>query len=170
MNSTTSDANISVAGALAQRFTKAYGIANPARARSVQAVDTGLVQPAEDGQHDQNTGRVESAQRAALAWLILLDAEDYSALWAQCSEKFRDRVNRQAWEKVMQSWRAPFGVAQARKLQAAKLTRTIPAAPLGEYLLLQYQTQFAHAASSMETVTLAKGQDGAWRVSAYYFR
>jgi hypothetical protein len=136
----------------------------------VHALETVLMRPTADCPQNQQAGRVEAAQLAALAWLAHVDSGDLWAVWTHCSGLFRDTIDRSAWEKTLQTWRAPLGSTCARTLHAAKLTRSIPAAPLGEYVLLQFKTQFACSASAVETVTLLKDQDNTWRVSGYYFK
>jgi hypothetical protein len=47
---------------------------------------------------------------------------------------------------------------------------TMPGAPDGEYVVIQYQTTFEHKNSAVETVTPMLDNDGQWRVSGYYIR
>ena len=116
------------------------------------------------------SSNVGQAQAVALQWLALLDTGAIASSWEQCAGLFRDAVDLPAWEKSMHTLRAPLGVVTARTFQSAKFTSTRPGAPDGEYVIAQYQTEFACKASTTETVTLRKEPDGNWRVSAYYFK
>jgi hypothetical protein len=44
----------------------------------------------------------------------------------------------------------------------------LPGAPEGEYVVIQYETQFEHKAGAIETVTPLREKDGSWRVSGYF--
>jgi hypothetical protein len=43
-------------------------------------------------------------------------------------------------------------------------------APDGEYVVIQYDTKFDNKAAAVETVTVARGKDGVWRVAGYYIK
>jgi len=44
---------------------------------------------------------------------------------------------------------------------------SLPGAPDGEYVVIQYETQFEHHTPA-ETVTPMLDKDGAWKVSGYF--
>jgi hypothetical protein len=46
--------------------------------------------------------------------------------------------------------------------------RTLPGAPDGEYVVIQYATRFEHKPSIIETVTPMLDKDGSWKVSGYF--
>jgi hypothetical protein len=50
------------------------------------------------------------------------------------------------------------------------LTRNVPGAPAGEYVVIQYDTQFENAASAIETITPMHEKDGSWKVCGYYIK
>ena len=63
------------------------------------------------------------------------------------------------------------GEFQLRMGLTANVYKTsVPGAPDGEYVVIQFQTIFEHKASAIETVTPSKEKDGAWRVSGYYIK
>jgi len=47
---------------------------------------------------------------------------------------------------------------------------SMPGAPDGEYVVIQFESSFANKKSAVETVTPMKGEDGVWRVSGYYIK
>ena len=110
------------------------------------------------------------AQNAAKAWLALVDAEKYGQSWDEAALLFRSAVMKAEWERAAKATRAPLGALKSRMLKSANFTRSLPGAPDGEYVVIQFDTQFANKASAIETVTPMRDKDGAWRVSGYYIR
>ncbi|MDD5138124.1 MAG: DUF4019 domain-containing protein, partial [Candidatus Omnitrophica bacterium] len=45
---------------------------------------------------------------------------------------------------------------------------TLPGAPDGEYVIVQFDTTFENKKSSVESVTMSLEADGRWRVSGYF--
>lgn len=109
------------------------------------------------------------AQGVAMAWLQNVDAGGYGTSWDDAAEAFRKAVTREKWEKMLAAVRQPLGEAGPRKVRAVNYTRSIPGAPEGEYVIIQYQTVFGDRIMT-ETVTPMKEADGRWRVSGYYVK
>ena len=110
------------------------------------------------------------AQKAAESWLALVDAGKYSQSWNEAASFFKERVTAQQWESAVKSVREPLGKLESRKLMHTQYTKTMPGAPDGEYVILQFETSFANKKSAIETVTPMKDKDGQWRVSGYYIK
>ena len=70
----------------------------------------------------------------------------------------------------MLAYRKPLGNVLSRNLMFTKYTNTLPGAPDGEYVVIQYKTSFENKASAVETVTPMLDTDGIWRVSGYYIK
>jgi len=51
-----------------------------------------------------------------------------------------------------------------------KYMTSLPGAPDGEYVVIQYKTSFENKKDAVETVTPMKDEDGVWRVSGYYIK
>ena len=47
---------------------------------------------------------------------------------------------------------------------------TLPGAPDGEYVVLQFDTSFEQKAAAVETVTTIREKDGTWHVGGYFIR
>lgn len=118
----------------------------------------------------QDAEPVTLAKSAAGSWLALADAAQFAASWDQAAAPFQAAITKPKWEAAMQAVRAPLGAVQSRRLKSAVFTTTLPGAPDGEYVVIQFQTQFEHKAAAVETVTPMKGKDGAWRVSGYFIQ
>ena len=122
--------------------------------------------PAQEGE----AAAAAKAQDAAKAWLALTDSGKYAESWDRASARFQAAITKPDWEKALSSVRSPLGAVRSRKLKSATFTRQLPGTPDGEYVVIQFDTQFEKKLSAVETVTPAKEKDGAWRVSGYYIR
>lgn len=120
--------------------------------------------------HAQQADAVKSAVDAADRWLALADADDGAATWDQASASFQAAVSRSAWADALRQARQPFGAAKSRKLLSSEFKTSLPGAPAGEYVLIQYQTQFEHRANAVETVVPMRERDGGWKVSGYFVK
>jgi len=123
------------------------------------------------GPHVKGSDNPEAAaESAALAWLVLVDAGNYSASWVAASASFRQHVPQSQWQTAAANARAPFGALRSRKLQSATFTHSAPGAPDGEYVIITFASSFEKKAGAIETVTPMLDSDGSWRVSGYYIR
>jgi hypothetical protein len=110
------------------------------------------------------------AEAAAGEWLALTDIGNASASWDQANERFKGRLDKADWQKALNTVRVPLGVLRARTRSSAQFTRSLMGAPDGEYVVIQYDTKFANKSIAVETVTVARGKDGVWRVAGYYIK
>lgn len=115
-------------------------------------------------------GAEAAAASAAVAWLALTDAGDYSASWSAASSMFRQNVSQSQWQTAAANARAPLGALKSRKMQSATFRRSVPGAPDGQYVIVTFASSFANKANAVETVTPMVDADGTWRVSGYYIR
>jgi len=111
-----------------------------------------------------------AAQKVTEAWLALVDAGKYAESWDQASELFRRQVTKQQWESALNGVRSPLGKLDYRRLSSAEYSKTLPGAPDGEYVVIQFQSSFEKKRSATETVTSMKDADGQWRVSGYLIK
>ena len=112
----------------------------------------------------------EAAVAASQAWLDLVDGRNYSGSWEGASECFKAAVTMEQWQGSMGAFRKPLGKVVSRKLKSKQYTRTLPGAPDGEYVIIQYETSFKNKKSAIETITPMLDMDGTWRVSGYYIK
>ena len=113
---------------------------------------------------------VAQAQVAARSWLALTDSAKYGQSWEEAASLFKGAVTKADWEKAVKGVRSPLGALKVRKVKSTTFTRTLPGAPDGEYVVIQFETQFENKAAAIETVTPMHDKDGAWRVSGYYIK
>ena len=117
-----------------------------------------------------NPEAAKAAVAVAEGWLELVDTEQYEASWNEAASYFQGAVSQEQWLFSMESVRKPLGQKLARSLKSQQYHSSLPGAPDGEYVVIQFNTSFAHKRSAVETVTPMKDQDGKWRVSGYYIK
>lgn len=113
---------------------------------------------------------VAKAKVAAQAWLAVTDTGDGAKSWQEAASLFRGAVTQDIWARSLAGVRGPLGAVKSRTLKAATYTRALPGAPEGEYVVVQFATDFDKRAGLTETITPMKDKDGAWRVSGYYIK
>lgn len=111
-----------------------------------------------------------NAIEAASAWLSLVDGEQYGKSWEEAASFFKGAVTQEQWNKSMQSFRKPFGKNLSRELKSTRYLTTVPGAPDGEYVIIQFKSSFENKKSAVETITPMLDSDGQWRVSGYYMK
>ena len=110
------------------------------------------------------------AQESAEAWLALVDSGKYAESWDEAAQVFKAAVGRDEWQSMLHKVRDPLGKTLSRNLKSATYTRTLPGAPDGEYVVIEYDTVFEHKQSAVETITPMLDKDGTWRVSGYFIK
>jgi len=134
---------------------------------SILALSVVLPIPALCGAQD---GSIQQAQNAAQAWLTLTDSGQYAPSWYSAAALFQAAVTKAAWIRAITSARSPLGGLKSRKLKSATFTHNLPGAPEGEYVVIQYDTQFDNKATAIETITPMHEKDGSWKVSGYFIK
>lgn len=107
------------------------------------------------------------AREAAQRWLVLIDEGAYGESWEQAATLFRIGVSKENWQKAARSARRQIGKALVRQFKTATFTRGLPGAPEGEYVIVQFISQFENKVSALEAVSMTHEPDGAWRVAVY---
>ncbi len=111
-----------------------------------------------------------AAVKAAESWLAVVDAGDYGRSWADSAALFRAAVTKEQWQQALAGSRKPLGSLVSRKVKSTQFATSLPGAPDGEYVVIQFTTSFANKKTAVETVTPMKESDGVWRVSGYYIK
>ena len=114
--------------------------------------------------------REKAAIASAEKWLRIVDKGKYSESWEESSEYFKQAVTQDQWEQAVQAVREPLGKLISRKVKNATYTTSLPGAPDGQYVVIQFSTSFENKKSGIETVTPMIDKDGKWRVSGYYIK
>jgi hypothetical protein len=123
-----------------------------------------LTVPAVAGSPEKENDAVISAEK----WLGIVDTEKYSESWKEAAELFRNAVKQEQWKQSLQAARKPLGKLITRKIKTKTYKTSLPGAPDGEYVVIQFESSFEKKKSAVETVTPMLEKDGKWRVSGYY--
>lgn len=111
-----------------------------------------------------------AAVAAAEAWLKLVDEAKYADSWKESAASFKSAVKQTDWERMVGAVRSPFGKLASRKVKTATYTTSVPGAPAGEYVVIQFDASFSPKKDAVETVTPTLDKDGKWRVSGYFIK
>ena len=118
----------------------------------------------------QDSDKEQTAVLAAEKWLRMVDEGKYSDSWQEAAEYFRNAINQEQWNQSLRAVRKPLGKIVARQMKTATYTTSLPGAPDGEYVVIQFDTSFENKKAAIETVTPMMDQDRMWRVSGYYIK
>jgi hypothetical protein len=113
--------------------------------------------------------KTDAAVTAAKGWLARVDAKEYQKSWQEAAPFFKNQVKEQQWAEMVAAVRDPLGKLVSRELISAKYATSLPGAPDGEYVVIQFKTSFSAKREAVETITPMKA-DGVWRVSGYFIK
>jgi hypothetical protein len=119
---------------------------------------------------DSTAVATADAQHVAELWLATLDAGKYAEGWTEAATPLRSAVAQPAFVQAMTASRAPLGALKTRALRSATYATSVPGAPDGQYVVMQFDTTFDKKQLALETVTPMKDADGQWRVSGYFIK
>jgi hypothetical protein len=117
-----------------------------------------------------NPEKEKAAIVSAEKWLGMVDAGKYAESWKEAAELFRNAVKQEQWKQSLQAVRKPLGKLVIRKVKTKTYRTSLPGAPDGEYVVIEFETSFENKKSAVETVTPMMDKDGKWRVSGYYIK
>jgi len=117
----------------------------------------------------ENKG-AQAAEKAAQAWLKLVDQGDYKKSWHESGAFFQGAMAAEKWDQLMQGVRKPLGKTLTRKFASAQARQTMPGAPDGQYFLLLFKTSFANKKAAEERLTLSHEKGRGWRVVGYFIK
>jgi hypothetical protein len=117
-----------------------------------------------------NPAAEKTAIESAQAWLDLVDGGNYTKSWEDAATLFKSAVSQTDWEKSMRTFRTPLGKMLSRKIKSQQYATSMPGAPDGEYVVIQYDSTFENKANAVETVTPMLDKDGKWKVSGYFIK
>ncbi len=111
-----------------------------------------------------------AAQAAAEQWLVNLDDVRYEDAWKRTAGSFRSQVKEASLVKSLNGCRKPAGATKSRQLREASYKESLPHAPTGRYVIVQFDTVFDHKPDAIETVVEEQETDGRWQVSGYFIK
>jgi hypothetical protein len=118
----------------------------------------------------EQSDKEKVAVSASEKWLALVDEGKYGESWKEAAEYFRNAVKQDQWEQSLQAVRKPLGKLVSRKVKSTSYKTSLPGAPDGQYVVVEFETSFENKKSAIETVTPMMDNDGKWRVSGYFIK
>jgi len=116
----------------------------------------------------------ESEENAAIAaskqWLSVVDKGQYGQSWDQSATFFKTNVKKKDFESKLKATRGAFGEIISRRLKSKQFTTTMPGAPDGKYVVIQFDTSFSGKKDAVETITPVLDKGGQWKVSGYFIK
>ena len=106
---------------------------------------------------------------AAREWLALIDNGQWEESWQQAGLLFRSEITSGRWTHQLRPVREQLGGVVSRAFLNAEPAESLPGAPDGDYVVLQFATAFETMPEAVEVVTLAKEETG-WAVIGYFVR
>ncbi len=110
---------------------------------------------------------VTEAMDEASHWLNLIDQGQYGSAWLDSGPLMKDIITEQEWIGAMDEVRAPFGNVRTRKVARNQSISALPHGTKGNFMLLEYRTQFSGNFTAKERLILMTDSLGQWRVISY---
>ena len=112
----------------------------------------------------------KSATNAAQSWLVQIDSGNYAKSWKEASAYFQGAVTEKNWTDALNGTRKPLGKLVSRKLNKAQTASSLPGAPDGNYVVMQFDTSFSNKKGAVETVTFVQEKGSKWKAAGYYIK
>jgi hypothetical protein len=119
---------------------------------------------------DDHSAAIEAALQSAQNSLKLIDEGRYAESWQQAADIIKGLVTEEKWASMMKAVREPLGKIKSRKVISKQYMTSLPGAPDGNYVVIQFETSFENKAAAIETFTPMLEKDGQWRMSGYYIK
>ena len=113
-----------------------------------------------------NAEELEVINRAK-SWLVLIDNGQYQQSWQQTDSLFKQAMPQSNWSNVLKQVRVPLGKVILRKNLSLMKYDSLPGTPDGEYVIIQFQSQFMNKEQAIETISLSKNS-GQWQPIGYF--
>ena len=114
--------------------------------------------------------KINAGIEASKQWLAIVDEGQYEKSWNEAAQLFKDKVPSGQWETSLNQIRTPLGKVHSREVLQYQYLTSVPGAPKGEFVVIQFKTSFEQKPDSVETITPMLDSDGQWRVSGYYIK
>jgi hypothetical protein len=140
-------------------------------AEAAPAEQAAAAQPATAPAMGQGSAtREETAISAARDWLATVDSGNYSASYDQAGELFRGNTPREQWQAGLEASRKNVGPLAERSLKSALVTKDLPNAPQGKYVVTTFETRFQAPQPVWEILTTFLNPNGQWKVVGYQIK
>lgn len=116
------------------------------------------------------SAKEKAALAAATTWLALVDGENFNESWEQAGAAFKNAIAKDDWANAAKQAREPLGKLKTRQVKFSQYKDKLDGAPVGEYVLVQYDSAFTSLAKATEVATLSLEKDGKWHIVGYFVR
>lgn len=120
---------------------------------------------AQDQEAQDPADQTEEAREAADAWLALFDANDIEATYDTAAEAFKTQVELQDWEAQAAQVKQAVGELDGRTYMETTYADELPQAPEGDYMIVQYETQYANLNVTEYVILVQEGDT--WRMVGF---
>ena len=110
------------------------------------------------------------AVAASKEWLAVVDVGRFDQGWESAAAYLKAAVTKADFVRAVAAVRIPLGKVVARTRTSTQYATSLPGAPDGDYVVIQYGTVFENKKSAVETITPMLDRDGQWRIAGYYIR
>jgi hypothetical protein len=110
------------------------------------------------------------ASSTAEPWLELLDTGKLRESWDVTAPVFQEGVGAEQWEQMVEQVRGALGPVRSRELHRAEFASSPPGSPPGEYLIIEFISEFERLPRAMEAVALVQMEDGSWKVAGSFLQ
>jgi Protein of unknown function (DUF4019) len=118
----------------------------------------------------QNASAKQEAQKSGLQWLGTIDGGNYATSYDDAAAMFKAAVTQKQWVHSLDGVRASLGNVASRQLLNATYATSLPGAPDGEYVVMQFNSSFQNKREAVETLTMVLEKDGQWRSTGYFIK
>lgn len=120
-------------------------------------------------QDEPHAAAKTAAESQALGFLQYLDQKRFRESYAYTSRLLRAQLGQAEFARKVEEARAPVGQEKSRELLNASYTTTLKGQPAGEYVVLQYGTDFSKRPDATETLVMSF-ENGYWRVAGWFIK
>jgi Protein of unknown function (DUF4019) len=114
--------------------------------------------------------REETAITVARDWLATVDSGNFGASYDQAGELFRGNTPREQWQAGLEGSRRSVGPLAERSLKSVLVTKDLPNAPAGKYVVTTFETKFQAPQPMWEILTTYLNPNGQWKVVGYQIK
>lgn len=111
-----------------------------------------------------------AAREVADDWLESLDAGEFATTWREAAVVFQNSIDEDEWVEQASSLRQQVGEIEGREFVASESATDPEGAPPGEYVNVQYRSEFGTAGPAAEVVVLMDEEERGWRVVGYFLQ
>lgn len=105
-----------------------------------------------------------------LAWLHLIDQQQFDQSWDQASPFLKSHITKDQWAATLREKRLPLGHITARDHATSEYRYHIPGIGDGTFQVIVYRTHFGNQTKMDETLILSRENNDQWRPIGYYLK